>query len=374
MKKFLLAALLLALMCGAATGEEQMRKTEILEITAADGYVLTGKLDLPEGEVQKLVVFVNGSGPNTYDNTRQLDEQTVFNYFDLFAGQLTSRGTAFFRWSTRGCSPGGEAPLYTQIDEAAYQTYVPENSIADVECVVRALQADARLQNCPVVLLGWSEGTMIAPHVAARGNVRVDELVLCGYVNGTMAETLEWQQTGGSSMVFYREYFDADKDGRVSQAEFEADPYALRSALGNPAFADVDIDGDGFLTAADFKAMLADGYQALQSAIARGDDGWLRENYAVRLTGAWFDGHARLTPNREVLPTLDLPIHILHGESDANAPVEGVYEIQAAFAALQKDNLDARVYPGHDHDLNYAQFLYTGELSEGFADLFELLS
>ena len=47
-----------------------------------------------------MVVFVNGSGPNTYDNTRQLDEQTVFNYFDLFTEQLTSRGTAFFRWST----------------------------------------------------------------------------------------------------------------------------------------------------------------------------------------------------------------------------------------------------------------------------------
>ena len=49
-----------------------------------------------------------------------------------------------------------------------------------------------------------------------------------------------------------------------------------------------------------------------------------------------------------MLPTLDIPIHILHGVSDANAPVEGVYEIEAAFAALGKTNLDARTYPGHD--------------------------
>lgn len=134
------------------------------------------------------------------------------------------------------------------------------------------------------------------------------------------------------------------------------------------------MDGDGALTAADFAAMLAPGYEALLAAIARGDDAWLAENYAVRLTCAWFAGHEALAPNREVLPTLDIPIHILHGVSDANAPVEGVYEIEAAFAALGKTNLDARTYPGHDHDLNYLQYQYTGELSQGFAELLTLLT
>ena len=57
---------------------------------------------------------------------------------------------------------------------------MPENSIRDAETVVRALREDERLANCPLTLLGWSEGTMIAPQVAARGNVKVDELVLCG--------------------------------------------------------------------------------------------------------------------------------------------------------------------------------------------------
>ena len=116
------------------------RDTTLLTHNAADGVTLTGKLDLPAGEVRRLVVFINGSGPNTYDNTRQLDENTTYNYFDLFAERLTAGGTAFFRWSTRGCTPGGEPPLYTDIDEAAYQTYVPENSIRDAETVVRALR------------------------------------------------------------------------------------------------------------------------------------------------------------------------------------------------------------------------------------------
>ena len=163
MKRLWLAFLALALLLGAAQGEEQMQTTELWQVTAEDGYTLTGKLDLPAGEVRRLVVFINGSGPNTYDNTRQLDETTTYNYFDLFAERLTAGGTAFFRWSTRGCTPGDEPPLYTDIDEAAYQTYVPENSIRDAETVVRALREDERLANCPLTLLGWSEGTMIAP-------------------------------------------------------------------------------------------------------------------------------------------------------------------------------------------------------------------
>ena len=80
MKRLLLAFLALALLLGAAQGEGQMQTTELWQVTAEDGYTLTGKLDLPAGEVRHLVVFINGSGPNTYDNTRQLDETTTYNY------------------------------------------------------------------------------------------------------------------------------------------------------------------------------------------------------------------------------------------------------------------------------------------------------
>ncbi len=362
----LCAALLLLLVPRALASER-------IDVTAADGAVLQGKLDSPEGAPDRLVLFVNGSGPNTYDNTRQLMDGT-FNYYDLFAEQLTAGGAAFFRWSTRGCAPDDEPPLYTHVDGETYQTYVPDTSISDVESVIMALRADPRLADCPVWLLGWSEGTMIAPQVAARQSAPVDALVLCGYVNGTMAETLEWQQTGGASMVFYRQYFDTDGDGRVSSAEFEADPYGLRAALEGVRFADLDADGDGQLTEADFGLLLAGDWQTLRDAISRGDDGWLAENYPVRLTSAWFEGHAKLTPNREILPTLDLPIYILHGECDANAPVQGARDIEAAFEALHKDNLTVHIYPEHDHDLNVMQYVVSGELSEAFQDLFRILT
>ncbi|HIU15675.1 MAG TPA: hypothetical protein IAC49_04385, partial [Candidatus Ventricola intestinavium] len=70
MRWFPLLTMLFTLCLPGARGE-QARITERMDIAAYDGYMLQGKLDLPaSGAAQKLVVFVNGSGPNTYDNRR----------------------------------------------------------------------------------------------------------------------------------------------------------------------------------------------------------------------------------------------------------------------------------------------------------------
>lgn len=216
--------------------------SERMTIPSFDGYPLAGKLYLPRGQnPQALVVYVNGSGPNTYENTRALTEDTTFSYFDLVAQGFTGQNAAFFSYSTRGVAPGSEPPYYCTIDPDAYQTYLPDNSVRDVAAIVAALRQDPRLSRARVYLLGWSEGTMIAPKAAQI--VPVDGLLLAGYVNGTMRETLDWQQNGGSSMVTYCLYFDTDGDGAVSRAEYEADPYGVRGALGldQTAFPDLDV-------------------------------------------------------------------------------------------------------------------------------------
>ncbi len=50
MRRLWLAFLALALLLGAAQGEGQMQTTELWQVTAEDGYTLTGKLDLPAGK------------------------------------------------------------------------------------------------------------------------------------------------------------------------------------------------------------------------------------------------------------------------------------------------------------------------------------
>lgn len=75
----------------------------LVEIPAADGATLVGKLSLPAGteHPRALVVFVNSSGPHTYDDRRSAGG-VDFRYHDLFAKEFASLGMAYFRYSTRG--------------------------------------------------------------------------------------------------------------------------------------------------------------------------------------------------------------------------------------------------------------------------------
>lgn len=354
----------------AATGT-----VEALTIPSFDAYPLEGRLYLPSDQSPRaLVIYVNGSGPNTNQNTRQLSADATFSYFDLVASGFNEVGAAFLSYSTRGVTASDTPPFYHTVDPQAYQTYLPEHSVQDVAAIVRTLRTDSRLHDCPIYLLGWSEGTMIAPKVAQL--VPVDGLLLAGYVNGTMQQVLDWQQTGGSSMVTYCLYFDADGDGRVSQAEYENDRYGVRPALGleQVAFSELDADGDGQLTASDFAALLAPSRQALYDAITHSDDAWLAKNYPVRLTSAWFHAHSHFTPNRDMLTELDLPIVIFQGQADANVPVQDTLDIQAQFTALGKDNLTVHLYPNVDHDLNFASYLSTGVWPQAWRDLFSAVA
>ena len=93
---------------------------ERLTIPSFDGYPLAGKLYLPDGQrPAALVVYVNGSGPNTYENTRALTQDTTFSYFDLVAQGFAAQNAAFFSCSTRGVSPGCTHPVFCTIDTAA---------------------------------------------------------------------------------------------------------------------------------------------------------------------------------------------------------------------------------------------------------------
>lgn len=354
-------------------GEEAGCASQIITVETFDGLSFEGKLRLPEGGADKLVIYVNGSGPNTYDNHRESGE-LKFNYFDLFAQRFTAEGAAFFSYNTRGVTPGTEPPYFADIDEEAYQTYIPSNEVKDVVSIIRRLTALPELAEAKVYLLGWSAGTIVAPLAALEGEARVDGLLLAGYCNETMADTLEWQQTGGSAMVLYKAYFDVDGDGRISESEYAGDPYGVSQALGGAAFAELDVTGDGYLDREDLSVLLKDTREAVFKAFDGGDDQWLNENYGVRLTSAWFTDYRRLAPNKETLLKLDLPIHIFQGGLDANTPVEDTYAIEESFRAAGKENLKIHVFGDHDHDLNYLLYPMEGAVSEGLQAIFDTVA
>lgn len=99
------------------------RETVIYDIQSYDGITLKAKIDFPNrGQVDKIVLFCHGSGPNTFDNHR-LVNGIEFDYFELFAAEFCRLGVAFCRWNTRGCTPSEEAPYY-EVDKAEYKLII----------------------------------------------------------------------------------------------------------------------------------------------------------------------------------------------------------------------------------------------------------
>lgn len=352
----------------------QIMASELIEIETFDSYNLTGKLDLPENtvEIKGLVIYVPGTGPCTYENHRKIGN-IEFNYFDLFVNELTSKGIAFFRYNTRGTSIGENPPYYDTVNKEIFNTNTPLNHTRDVEKIVERLREKESLKNVKIILMGWSEGTVISSLVAERNNVDIEAIFLAGYENDTIPETIEWQLTGGSSMIFYRKYFDADQDGFISKIEFNNGPEQIKQqTLQGVKFEQIDLTKDGFLSQEDFRILLSSRYQQVINAFKTDEDDWIWNNY-FRISTDWYLAHTKLEPNKNRLVKLNLPIYIFHGIDDQNVPVEGVYDIKSRFEKSGKNNLHTFIFEDHDHDLNYLYWPTQGIISEGLNKLFIIL-
>jgi pimeloyl-ACP methyl ester carboxylesterase len=357
-----------------------LREDSVREIASFDGYTLTGRLSVPAGEepIDKLVIFVHGTGPNTYEQRRQSDGYGQrFKVQDFYADRFVRDGTAYFSSNTRGVSLSdeGSGPLAPDaaIDGAAYAGYTPQNAAQDIPYIINALKAEPRLKDAKVYLLGLSEGTVIAPLSVAEYGAEADALLLCGYCNLNMKELLAYQLGGGMDFFRMTVYFDAVGEDSISKAQFEADPSGFVAALGLP-FETFDADGDGALTLADYE-LLTDGLaETLFDAVERGDGATLGAlsdaGVFPPLPPEWFAAHFELAPNEETMAEVDTPIYLFHGTYDANCPVQGVYDVQERFGELGKENLTVNLYEGYDHELNIGDWIL-GTGSEGLEDVFK---
>lgn len=345
-------------------------------VKSSDGFDIEVLISTPDKRPDGVVIYVNSSGPNTYNIKRKNQDGQIWYYHDVFANELTKRNIAYCRYSARGVRDGDCEPYFVEIDEEKYKTYLPHNSVNDVLAILDYITKN--YAGIPVWLLGWSEGTIISPLIAKETN-KIRGMFLCGYCNENLLDILKWQLNGNAALIAYRRFFDYDRKGYISKEDFDRDRYGVREALfGNFEFKDIDNDMDGKLTAVDFAVFAnpkspRDHLDAMLKAIESGNDEWLKNNHAIRLTSGWFKEHALLKPNKDVLPDLNIPIHIFSGEYDYMTPEFYTKEIEETFTKLGKTNLMTHYFKNHDHDLNFVLYPLKGELSEGMVCLFDTI-
>ncbi len=348
--------------------------TQMLDVISHDGYKLDVRLCLPKrGSVHAIVIGVNGSGPQTYTIKRQLPDGSFFNYYDIWAQGFTDRGIGFCSYSQRGVTDADEPPNFVQIHEDEYRQYLPHNAVADVESILKHLRQ--KYPHAALLLLGFSEGTIIATHVALRRIAPIKALLLIGYCGENLRDTLVWQLSGHAILRQWQRFFDYDKKGYITQSDMAEDRYKVcKDIFGDKRFEELDLDGDGKITVSDTRPLSIEHLNHMLRAVEAGDDEWLKNNHGVRLTSSWFREHFSMVPTKSVITRLDLPIHIFAGEYDYMTPIEQARDTKAEFDHLGKTNMILHTFLGHDHDLNALRYLLTGEYSDGMRAVLDTAS
>jgi len=357
---------------------EYVTAAEVIEIQLRDGETTKGKLVLPEAgsTIHTLVVYVHGTGPNTYENPREVAGKS-FKYYDMLSEEFARRGIAAFAFNRRGVRIGTDPPNFDRVDRDKYRKGVPSVEVDDFETILASLRERPELKQAKIVLLGFSEGTIIASLVAEREANEISALLLAGYAHENLFEIIQWQFSGASSMINLRPPFDANKNGAIERSEYESDsavPTHWREKIMQGAdFDTLDKNKDQSLTADDFRVAVESTYQKLLSKIKERDEDWIWENY-FRVSIPWLEEHFQLESNKDRLLRLKMPIYVFHGDRDANVDVAGVHDLKRRFESAGKSNLHALVFEGHDHQLNFFDWIFKKQMSKGYLKIFEVAS
>ncbi|WP_102345160.1 alpha/beta hydrolase family protein [Bacillus sp. Marseille-P3661] len=152
-----------------------------MEVTVQGQYPLAATLTLPDGGLDQypVVVFIHGSGPiDRNSNAKGMP----MNIFKELSDVVVSEGFASIRYDKRGVGASKGDYFETGVFDL----------IDDAQAVVEFAKKHANLEPEKVILLGHSEGSIIAPFVNEK--IPVDGMILLAGTAEPLADTLTWQR------------------------------------------------------------------------------------------------------------------------------------------------------------------------------------
>ncbi|HHX75091.1 MAG TPA: alpha/beta fold hydrolase [Firmicutes bacterium] len=167
------------------------------DVTVGQGeWALPGTLTIPDGEgLFPAVILVHGSGPQDRDET--IGPNKPFK--DLALG-LANQGIAVLRYDKRTLVHGAKfasLPAFT----------VREESMDDAVAAFSLLQAESKIRDDKIFLLGHSLGGTLAPRIGAENKKLAGLIILAGAVRPLEELLLEQSR------------YLAEADGKVTEAE-----------------------------------------------------------------------------------------------------------------------------------------------------------
>lgn len=357
----------------AQTGGAKSQTIEI-PFTSHDGYKMFGKLTVPtSGGAHAVVVYVQTAEGMTVDVKRQKTRSETFNYFDLYREKLPEMNVAFFSYEGRGVTMGDKPPRYETIDWDIYNTSTLENKVRDIMSAVQVVKKQRGINGSRVFLMGASEGTLLAAEAAARMPKQIRGLILYAVLTSTMRENFKYIVTGGAFLT-WKQYFDTDKDGKISKQEFEADPNKYRErVLRKAPFEPMDKNGDGFLTVEEFGLLPNPLRDAVDQEKFEVLNQWAKTSAAVATPKDWFKDHFAHQPIWTFLSKLNIAVGLFQGDGDAMVPIEGVRKLEEMAKVAKKSKMEFHYFNSLDHSLNIWEYFFKGTIPTGHQAIFEFI-
>lgn len=345
-----------------------------VRFSSHDGYPMYGKLVLPTDKPPRaIVVYVQTAEGSTVDMKRPLNATETFNYFDLYRRRLSSDGMGFFSYEGRGVQMGDALPRFEKIDQEVFDTSTLDNKTRDVLSAIRSVREQPECGAAPILLMGASEGTLLAAEAASREPNEVAGLVLYGILATNMRENFRYIMTDGGFIV-YRAAFDADNDGKISKAEFENDPHQYRARVfGNADFEVFDKNSDGAFSADDMPLLTKPYLDAINDENYSVLQTWAAAAAGASVPSRWFEDHFAHDPIGTFLAALDMPVGCFHGAMDSNAPISAVKALEARAREAGKSNIEFHYFADLDHSLNIIEYFASGTLPAGHQAIFEFI-
>jgi pimeloyl-ACP methyl ester carboxylesterase len=348
----------------AEADNEHFQSTDI-EFQAHDGVEMFGKLVLPVAKAPRaILIYVQSAEGSTVDQKRPLGGGKTFNYFDLYRVELTARDIGFFSYEGRGIRMGDNPPRYEQIDREVYDTSTLDNKVRDVLSAIDIVRSHEGLRNTPILLMGASEGTLIAVEAASRKPDLIQGLVLYGVLAANMRENFRFIMTGGSFLPYAS--VDKDQNGSITKDEWEA-------VVKNADFSKADQNGDEVFTASDFEIINQKYVNAIDNEDFQVLNDWGKASAGVVLPSDWFKDHFAHAEMWEFLEGLKMPVGLFHGDRDNMASMEALKVLEAKATSANHTNLEFRYFEGLDHTLNIGEYFVKNKMPKGHQAIFQFI-
>lgn len=363
-----------SLIAEGKSDEEKSWKSVGIDFKSHDGHEMFGKLARPtSGDLKAMVLYVQAAEGMTVDMKRPLSRTRSFLYFDLYRKKLSEKGIAFFSYEGRGIRMGEDLPRFEKIDRKVFNTGTLDNKVRDVLSAIRAVRKQPGCEKVPLLLIGASEGTLLAVEAASRSPGAVDGLVLYGVLATNLREAFRFIMSDGAHLT-YRIQFDDDRDGVITKEEFEKDSRKYRArVLRDAPFSVFDQDGDGKFTVKEMSTLTKVYLDAVDEEQFDVLQAWARSNAAVSVPDDWFKDHFAHATMWKFLAEIEIPVGCFHGDLDTNTPVGAVRELEKKARNAGKKQVTFLYFEDLDHSLNVGEYFVKGELPAGHRAIFEFI-